>query len=161
MMKRYHLLAVLVLVIGCQAAEQGGQGRPGETPHPAFDAEGLVEAWVTLWNTYDLSLVDELFLADSRVTYLSSEKEGLIKGIEAVRDHHVQFGFVDGGKEPEQELWVEELNWNDYGTAAVVTGVWFFGSRDDVERAQRGPLTFVYVRAGDEYRLAHVHFASY
>lgn len=39
-----------------------------------------------MWNSYDLTLVDHLFLADAYVTYFSSEKEGLITGIEALRD---------------------------------------------------------------------------
>ena len=43
---------------------------------------------------------------------------------------------------------------------SVVTGVWFFGERGDPE-VQRGPVTFVYVKRGVEYRLAHMHFANY
>ena len=39
---------------------------------PVFDAK-LVDAWVSIWNSYDLSKVEELFLNDSRVAYFSSE----------------------------------------------------------------------------------------
>jgi hypothetical protein len=43
-------------------------------------------------------MVDKLFLKDSRLTYFSSAKQGIIKGIEAIRRHHEEFGFVEGGK---------------------------------------------------------------
>lgn len=32
------------------------------------DVDRLVERWVSLWNSYDLDVVDELFLQDSRVS---------------------------------------------------------------------------------------------
>lgn len=127
-----------------------------------FNTEEVVSAWVSMWNTYDLSLVDQLFLADARVTYFSSEKEGLIKGIEALREHHQGFGFVEGGKVQPNKLWVESLHTMVYGPVAIVNGVWFFrrGS-DDSGEPQRGPVTIVYVQIGDEYRIAHMHFAHY
>ena len=129
---------------------------------PSFDTEEYMAAWVNLWNTYDLSLVDDLFLTDSTVTYFSSEKEGLITGIDAVLAHHEGFGFVHGGKVAEQELWVEDVHTATHGPTAIVTGVWFFGQRDTApEEVQRGPFTFVYVLRGPEYRLAHLNFGTY
>lgn len=41
---------------------------------------------------------EKLFLKDDRVTYFSSEKQGVIKGYEALLKHHEGFGFVKGGK---------------------------------------------------------------
>lgn len=129
---------------------------------PAFDTDENMAAWVNLWNTYDLSLVDDLFLTDSTVTYFSSEREGLITGIEAVLTHHEGFGFVHGGKEAEQELWVDDVHTATHGPTSIVTGVWFFGQRDDApDEVQRGPFTFVYVLMGAEYRLAHLNFGTY
>jgi hypothetical protein len=129
---------------------------------PAFDAEQHMAAWVNLWNTYDLSLVDELFLTDSSVTYFSSEREGLITGINAVRTHHEGFGFVRGGKPAAQELWVDDVHTATHGPTAIVTGMWFFGQRDSApDEVQRGPFTFVYVLKGAEYRLAHLNFGKY
>jgi len=52
-----------------------------------------------MWNSYDLSMVDTLFLTDDRLTYLSSKMEGVIRGVENVREHHRGFGFVVGGKD--------------------------------------------------------------
>ena len=75
-----------------------------------FDTEKTVGAWVEFWNTYELSKVDELFVTDSSLTYLSSEKEGVMQGIDAIRDHHRGFGFVEGGKESANKLWVEDLH---------------------------------------------------
>jgi hypothetical protein len=43
-----------------------------------------------------------------RLTCLSSEKEGVIKGFEAVREHHEEFGFVEGGKEQHNTFWLED-----------------------------------------------------
>ena len=126
------------------------------------DVDRLVARWVGLWNSYDLDVVDELFLQDSRVTYFSSEKEGLVRGIEAVREHHKGFGFVPGGKKAERELWVENVETDVFGETAVVTATWFFGSRSaPVAENQRGPMTLVLVRVDGRYRLAHLHFASY
>ena len=72
-----------------------------------FQVEELVNSWTAMWNSYDLSMVDKLFLQDSRVSYFSSEREGLIKGFDAVREHHAGFGFVEGGKSQENRLWLE------------------------------------------------------
>ena len=132
------------------------------TATPAFDVERETDAWVELWRTYDLDLVDNLFLADSTVTYLSSEREGLIRGIDALREHHEGFGFISGGSPPASELWLEDMHATGHDDAVVVTAVWFFGdravSRDSI---QRGPVTFVYVYRDDRYRIAHVQFGNY
>jgi len=133
-----------------------------EEPIRNFNTEELVSAWVSMWNSYNLSLVEKLFLADSNVTYFSSEEEGLIKGITALREHHKGFGFVEGGKVQPNKLWVENLQTNIYGPVAIVNGVWFFrrGSKDSGE-PQHGPVTIVFVQTEDEYRIAHMHFANY
>lgn len=126
-----------------------------------FDPEAHVAAWVRMWGTYDLDLVRALFLPDARVTYLSSEREGLIEGFDALIPHHEGFGFVSGGLSPESELWVEDVAGTSLGNSAVVTGVWFFGDRAERDAAGRGPMTVVYTLYGDEYRIAHMHFANY
>lgn len=128
---------------------------------PDFDEAKYVGRWVSMWNTYDLDRVDELFVPDSRVTYFSSEKEGLVHGIEEVREHHRGFGFVSGGRLPERELWVEDVRSDDFGDTVVVTAIWYFGDRSSREDAQRGPMTILYLSVGDDYRIAHMHFASY
>jgi hypothetical protein len=160
MWNRVLLMIVLLLTLGWSSMTQNVSLASQAVPE--FDAEAQVAAWVRLWATYDLSLVDELFLNDETVTYLSSEKRGLIRGIDAVREHHRGFGFVEGGTTPDNELWVEDIVSNVYGTTAVVTGVWFFGDRaQDRESLQQGPMTLVYALEGNEYRLAHLHFANY
>ncbi len=133
------------------------------TDEPALnDIPGLIDSWVAMWNSYDLAMVDQLFLQDSRVSYFSSEKEGLIQGIDAVREHHVGFGFVDGGKSQGNKLWVQDVQINDFGEAAVVAGLWYFQrASEDPENPQKGPFTFVCVRQGDEWRLAHLNFSEY
>jgi hypothetical protein len=149
-------VAVVGVLTGCQQTETSLQ-----SPVP-FDPQTHVAAWIDLWSTYDLNRVNQLFLGDSTVTYFSSEREGLIKGFEAVREHHAAFGFSEGGTTAEQELWVEDLHTNVYGPTAVVTGIWLFGNREAAPNGvQRGPMTVIYAWDHDDYRIAHMHFASY
>ena len=124
-----------------------------------FDLHKFIDRWVSMWNTYDLAQVDNLFLPSPELTYFSSERETVMKGIEAVREHHRKFGFVDGGKKAESKLWVEDLHAMNLGTAAVVTGIWFFSK--SAWKTQRGPFTFVYTQKDNEFLLAHVHFGNY
>jgi len=127
-----------------------------------FNTDKVVGAWVAFWNCYDLSLVDQLFLTDENVTYFSSEKEGLITGIEAIREHHKGFGFVDGGKESPNKLWVEDLHTTVFGHVAIVNGIWFFQREGtDPDKARGGPVTMVFVKVGDEYRIAHMNHGNY
>jgi len=121
-------------------------------------SERLAE-WVAMWNRYDLDQVDVLFLTDERVTYFSSEFEGVIVGIEAVRDHHRRFGFLPGGKSSENQLWVEDVQETEFGPVAVVTAVWHF--RRATGQEMRGPATFVFVRDRGSVRLAHLNFGNY
>jgi len=129
-----------------------------ETAVP-FDTEKWVGKWVDSWNTYDLDQVDELFLQDDRLTYFSSEKEGAIIGLDAVKQHHQGFGFVAGGKKQPNKLWLEDLHTIDFGSSVIVTGIWYF-QREDGSR-QRGPVTIVYIRQGLLFRIAHMNFSNY
>lgn len=150
------LLVLWFLVSSCSFEIDSGREQP------IFDAQEQVNAWVSMWNSYDLSMVDKLFLKDERLTYFSSEKEGLIKGFAAVREHHSGFGFIEGGKIQDNKLWVEDLEVNVFSPMAVVTGIWFFRrGPEDSKDISRGPVTFVYVQEEEEYRLAHLHFSEY
>jgi hypothetical protein len=126
-----------------------------------FDADAYLDRWVAMWNAYDLSQVDELFLTDARLTYISSERTGIITGIDAVRKHHEAFGFVAGGKEQPNRLWVDDIHAEPFGSAAVVAGVWTFQRGGETAgKVQRGPFTFVYIKQDGTYRIAHAHFAN-
>lgn len=121
--------------------------------------EKLIDAWVQCWNNYDLERVKELFLDDDRLTYFSSEKEGGIRGMEAVLEHHRGFGFVSGGKKQPNKLWLENRTVDEFGPVSVVTAVWFFQREDG--RVQKGPVTFVILDENGDQRIIHVHFANY
>jgi hypothetical protein len=150
-------LFILITLIPISFVPATPRGKPAEE-----DLQALVDSWVGMWNSYDLTMVDELFLQDSRVSYFSSEKEGLIQGIEDIRKHHAGFGFVDGGKSQANKLWVENVHIQNFGSAAVVAGIWYFQrASEDVESVQKGPFTFVCVRQGDKWRLAHLNFSEY
>lgn len=147
------LLCAAALLIAC---------RPAADEPPLFDVESEVDRWVAMWNTYDLHTVRELFLMDDAVTYFSSERDGLLVGPDTLLAHHAAMGFVEGGREPAQELWVEDVRASAFGPAAVVTATWFFGDRRaPADSIQYGPMTAVYVWAGDRYRIVHMHFADY
>jgi len=125
-------------------------------------AEDLIQAWTTMWNSYDLDEVERLFVGDDRLTYLSSEKQGVIAGYEAIVQHHRGFGFVPGGKDTGNRLWLEDLVYSDLGGVTVVAGVWLF-KRHGSAAVQRGPVTFVCLvnQGGIGYRLAHLNFGNY
>jgi ketosteroid isomerase-like protein len=120
----------------------------------------IVDDWVKFWNTYDLNQVERLFLKDARVTYFSSEKQGVIKGFEQLLKHHEDFGFVKGGKVQPNKLWLEGVDVEDFSDSAIVCGIWFF-KRSNTESPQKGPVTLVYVRKGDDWRIAHANFGNY
>lgn len=153
-MRWFKFIAVVGIVmfvfIGC--------GPSNNTPSD-FNADEWVSAWVEIWNTYDLNQVDNLFLTNDHLTYFSSEKEGVITGIDAVREHHRGFGFVEGGKDQPNKLWLEDIATSAFGDAVVVTAIWYFQRPDGSK--QRGPVTIVYVQQGDEYRIAHMNFSNY
>ncbi len=125
----------------------------------AFDRK-LVDEWVRFWNTYDLNQVDRLFLKDGRVSYFSSEKQGVIKGFDALVKHHEGFGFVRGGKVQPNKLWLEDVDVEDFGDWALVCAIWFF-KRPTSETPQKGPVTLAYVMTGDGWRIAHANFGNY
>ena len=146
------LLGVVVVAAGC-----------GPQPDPA-GPEALVEDWVAMWNTYDLDRVGELFLDEPRLTYFSSEREGVIRGMGALLEHHEGFGFTPGGTEQPNRLWVEDLGVDLFGHAAVLTGIWYFqrgGDEDLAAPLQRGPVTFVSLFRSGRWWFVHMHFANY
>jgi len=154
---RVRRMCVAVIIVF--AVIQSGSAGFLNDPKIPVEVGNWVEKWVESWNTYDLNQVDELFLQDDRVTYFSSEKEGAIIGIEAVRKHHEGFGFVPGGKDQPNKLWLEDLHTAGFDTSVVVTGIWYFQRPDG--STQRGPVTIVYVREGDRPRIAHMNFSNY
>jgi hypothetical protein len=169
-MRRLGLsVTLLVLVTIASGCHHGAFGDGGE--EPTQDALGrtpsdLVSTWVEMWNSYDLDQVGELFLTDDRVTYFSSEFEGVIQGFDEVVDHHRGFGFTSGGEGRETRLWVEGLTEVVFGGAAVLTGVWYFEraapeGEAAVSTPQRGPVTFVCVLDGGRWRFAHMNFGNY
>lgn len=114
----------------------------------------LVGAWEKSWNTYDLNEVQRLFVNDSSVTYFSSERAGLIHGIDSLVKHHRAFGFVPGGKSSTNRLWLTQTRYlND-----AVTATWHFQRPGSDE--QRGPVTFVLKAVPGGYRIAHAHFSN-
>lgn len=186
MRKKACLALSLVLLSAswsCRPAKTG-EGGAASTPEAPDGTPGdLVARWVEMWNAYDLDQVGVLFLTDERVTYFSSEFQGVIQGFDAVLEHHRGFGFVPGGEVRGTRLWVEELTEDVFGNAAVLTGIWYFQRGEpavatgDFEPQggpgtgregggaapppQRGPVSFVCVREGGRWRFAHMNFGNY
>jgi hypothetical protein len=120
----------------------------------------VVDDWVAFWNNYDLSQMDRLFLSDEHVTYFSSEKQGIVRGHDALQQHHAGFGFVPGGKASGNRLWLEDVQSDAFADSAIVTAIWCF-QRAGAARIQRGPVTLVYVATPDGWRIAHANFGNY
>jgi hypothetical protein len=121
--------------------------------------QATIAAWEKMWNSYDLSWVDRLFVTDQPVTYFSSEYAGLIRGVEALRDHHAKFGFVNGGKLSGNKLWLEDNRYDLNGQTCLVTATWFF-LRAESDHYQAGPVTFFLVKQADEWRIKYAHFSN-
>ena len=131
-------------------------------PPPANRALRLITRWERFWNTRDLDEFDALFLAGSDLTYFSSEKQAVLRGPDAVREHHRGFGFAPGGAATPNRLWLEVVTVDRVGRdAAVVTATWLFRRASTPERIQRGPLTAVLVQRPVGWRIAHMAFGNW
>jgi len=133
--------------------------RPAPTSGASTPA-ALLDAWLAMWRRYDLDQVDDLFL-DQDVTYFPSDQQGLIEGLDAIREYHAGLGFVAGGFQPENELWLEQVTIADFRDSAVVGALWYFGNRVNRRAAGRGPLTMALTRTPSGFRIAHVNFGNY
>lgn len=139
-MKLFFLAPLVILSATCLAQER--------TP------KALIAAWEKSWNTYDLNEVQRLFVNDSSVTYFSSERAGLIHGIDSLLKHHRSFGFVPGGKSSANRLWLTGIRY----LPSAVTATWHFQRPDNPE--QRGPVTFILKSVPGGKRIAHAHFSN-
>jgi ketosteroid isomerase-like protein len=171
MTTRFTLIAAFFLQVACgfqeSSSESSGSVSSDDLAPLEISAESdlaainaLVADWVEMWNSYDLDQVGRLFLGDDRLTYFSSEKEGLIRGMEAVLEHHRGFGFVPGGGEKSSRLWMEDVGIDLMRDAATVTGIWYFQADSD-SGPQRGPVTIVCLRTGSGWRFVHMNFSEY
>ena len=156
-MKRIQLIFVIIIFLWVGCAPRESQ------PLDREDVDELVDQWLRLWSTYDLNMLGEIFWDDASMTYFSSERRGLIKGFESMRPHHEAFGFVDGGKKPDKELWLEDIDVTLQPTFAVVGAVWYFGDRTmSTDSVQNGPVSFVILQDKDgKIKIGHTHFANY
>ena len=111
-------------------------------------------AWEKSWNTYNLDEVTRLFVNDASVTYFSSERAGLIQGIDSLIKHHRGFGFVPGGKSSANKLWLSDVRYRSLS----LTATWYFKRPDGTQ--QSGPVTFILLKTGKGYRIAHAHFSN-
>jgi len=114
----------------------------------------LIAAWEKSWNNYELNEVRRLFVSDTSVTYFSSERAGLIHGIDSLILHHQRFGFVVGGKISENRLWLSDVRY----LPNAVTATWHF-QRPGADE-QKGPVSFVLKSVPQGFRIVHAHFSN-
>jgi imidazolonepropionase-like amidohydrolase len=124
-------------------------------------AQQALEYWLALWRRYDLNQVGDVFLQDRSLTYFSNDSQGVKEGFDAVLAHHEELGFVRGGFQPENELWLENIVIADFDGSAVISAIWHFGHRVALADAALGPLTIVVVRTSTGYRISHVNMGNY
>jgi len=130
------------------------------TAGPA-SAQAALNGWVQAWRRYDLDRLGEVLLQDATLTYFANDEEGTIEGFAAVREYYEGLGFVPGGFQPENELWLENVVVADFENSAVVSAMWHFGSRLMRTEAARGPFSMVVVRTSDGFRISHVNMGNY
>ncbi|RIK44656.1 MAG: hypothetical protein DCC58_07990 [Chloroflexi bacterium] len=121
--------------------------------------QATIDAWLAFWNDYDLDRIDDLYVPN--LTYFSSETEGLMQGIDALRAQHIRFGFIPGGKASANHLSLHDVTVQDLGDTAVVSAVWRFRRGGDGGPVQHGPCTLVLTRTPAGYRFVHTHFGNY
>jgi len=130
--------------------------------HSADDngsVQATIDRWVRMWNTYDLREVEKLFCHCDELSYFSSEREGLIRGIDAVVEHHRGFGFEPGESDRGTKLWLEDVTTSDFGESCLVTAIWYF---ERPERTQKGPVTILLrQKTSGGYEIVHMNFSNY
>lgn len=149
------MLIVAILFLACTP-----QGKDELT---RAEVDELADRWLTLWSTYDVDMLNDIFWNDPGMTYFSSEKRGLIKGYDQMKPHHEGFGFVAGGKQPPNSLWLEDINTSMHNDFATIEAIWYFGDKSlPKDSIQNGPVTFVIFKNKDgSARIAHTHFSNY
>jgi imidazolonepropionase-like amidohydrolase len=139
-------------------AEEEAEAAP--TSGPA-SVQAAVDGFLRAWRRYDLKALEQVLLDDPSLTYFPNDAEGVLEGVDAVSAYHEELGFVAGGFQPENELWLEDVLVADFDGSAVVTAVWHFGNRVMRSDAARGPFTMVVVRTRAGYRITHVNMGNY
>ncbi len=140
------------------AEDDGAAAQPASGLASPQDA---LEAWLGAWGSYDLDILRDALLVDATLTYFPNDEQAVLEGWDAVRDYHERLGFVPGGFDPENDLWLEDVVVADFDESAVVTATWHFGNRVLRAEAARGPLTIVAVRTTGGYRISHVNMGNY
>lgn len=167
-MKSKYLVFISVILLSIISCQQGESEKHDTNSTENIktitqdEVDPVVNKWLNLWATYDLNLLEEIFYQSEDLTYFSSEKEGLIKGYSNMLPHHEGFGFVEGGKEPPVDLWLEEIETRINGETALVAAIWYNGDKTAVhDSIPHGPVTFVMLRddAG-KVKISHAHFAN-
>lgn len=159
----FTAMALVILTSTCNSVKQKEENTSAPKKITQGEVEQVMDNWLKLWATYELSMLDQIFYESEDLTYFSSEKEGLMIGFEELIPHHVSFGFLEGGKKPEKSLWLEDIDIRLYGESAVAGGVWYFGDKEVAkDSVSKGPVTFVFLRNDEgEVRIIHTHFANY
>jgi imidazolonepropionase-like amidohydrolase len=139
-------------------ADEDDEAAPMDGP---ASAQAAIDGWLAAWRSYDLDELTQVLLNDPSLTYFANDAEGTIEGITDVLTYHEGLGFVRGGFQPENELWLEDVLVANFDESAVVSAVWHFGNRVLRSDAARGPFTMVVVRTRAGYRITHVNMGNY
>ena len=158
-----NLITFLLLLTACNMKKSESIILDQKAALTQDEIKPVIDKWLKLWETYDLNMLDEIFLQTKDLTYFSSEKEGLMIGYQHLKLHHSGFGFVEGGKQPEKSLWLEDMETKIYGETAMVAAIWYFGDKNIVkDSVSNGPVTFIFIKdKQDNVKIVHTHFANY
>lgn len=161
--KLFSILLLCLFLFACNSSNTENHNSKQTNVITQDDINIVMDNWLKLWESNDLNLIDSVFFESKELTYFSSEKEGLISGFDALKPHHTGFGFVEGGKQNEKSLWLEDLESHIYGQTALVAGIWYFGDRSDTTTVpDRGPVSFILIKNQEnKTKIIHCHFANY
>ncbi len=156
-MKNVIVIALFLLLSSCSTSPYA------KNKISKGESKEVIDKWLQLWKTYDLNMLDDIFLNSNALTYFSSEREGLIEGFEELVPHHIGFGFERGGKKAEKSLWLEKIEIRTYQGSTMVGAVWYFGNKTlPKDSISKGPVTFVLTKDKNGLaKIAHTHFANY
>lgn len=76
--KFLNIIPFLVFVIACNTQKNEIEIQNKKAALSQNETEHVINKWLNLWETYDLNLLDDIFLQTEDLTYFSSEKEGLM-----------------------------------------------------------------------------------
>ena len=83
-----NVIAFFILLTTCNMKKSESIFLDQKAALTQDEIKPVINKWLELWKTYDLNMLDDIFLQTEDLTYFSSEKEGLMIGYQHLKPHH-------------------------------------------------------------------------